>query len=518
MASIAGGGGASALPIDYPYERPVEGKKKLHPTQFMLDLVSEGTKETSGKHVLADYMKREPGYDLSFSAAWFQHINSAPATNPLKLFGVFTKIHELAMSHITAKMSEIEKGEYNDSKDKGHSFCLGVGPNSDLEGVVDLIKQILFNEKRTLISFYTEEKSNRDYIDYGVMDGDFFQFNRRTNEHQKLFLKNRHSPEERVQKIVEIIKPLYEAGTIGEGTFPVRITSMYRSKNERSRKAFELMLEYFKSLKTDQSDSEKIENICLLCRELEQLHFFVDGNGRTVFIFANLLASWNNLPPFYPTNMCIFDANSLPKMVKEVTEGQERFEKMFGTKDEFNQNLKVYKETVENLTTLISTKFSKIKSVMTALSERNFNLLLRQSVPIEETIDLLKFLLQNRSSLNIDLNSAGQTSGTATTIAKKVGNEEAIKLLVVETLSDLISTKFAKIKSIVTALKERNFNLLLRQSAISEDKIELLKFLLENRSFLNIDLSSAGQTSGTAATIAKARGNEEACKLLEEAL
>jgi ankyrin repeat protein len=156
---------------------------------------------------------------------------------------------------------------------------------------------------------------------------------------------------------------------------------------------------------------------------------FADGNGRTVFIFANLLLSMNNLPPFYPNNMCIFDANSMPRMVREVIEGQKRFRAMFGTKEEFNHNLEAYKKAVENLSALILTKFTKIKSIVTALNERNFNLLLRQSAISEDRIELLKFLLENHSFLNIDPSSAGQTSGTALDIAKKHGNEEACRLL-----------------------------------------------------------------------------------------
>jgi hypothetical protein len=132
------------------------------------------------------------------------------------------------MGHITAKMSPKEKLEFQYSPQTGHSFCVGMGPNSDLEGIMDLAKQILFEGKRTCLALYTEEKSGRPYIDYGVMDGDFFQLNRRTDEHKKLFTKNQLSADKRVKEISKVIARIYNSGTIAEGSFPVRITSMYR--------------------------------------------------------------------------------------------------------------------------------------------------------------------------------------------------------------------------------------------------------------------------------------------------
>ncbi len=419
MANIAGGG-AKPLQASYEDVARFEGRGRLHPTQFMLDLIPEGTKgETSAEYSLQKYMTREPGYDSSFAISWLGVINLDPVTKPSELLEVFTKIHKVAMHHIKP---------LDDSASVEHSYCVGMGPNSDFEGIMDLVKQILFHEKKVLLSFYTEEKSSSPYIDYGVMHGDFFQLNKRTGVHTKLFTTPM-LPNKRVEVISKIIKPIYSVGTIGDGNFPVRIRSLYRDKSSMTKKAIELMTGYLKSTEEIQTKQEIIEKICLLCRELEQLHYFPDGNGRTVFILANTLLSWNGLKPFYPTNTCIFDANSLVRMVKEVSEGQKRFTKMFGTKDQFNENLTTYKQKVTNLNSLITNKFLKIESIVKAFQERDFNLLLRLSSISVKYLELLQFLLENQRYLPIDIHSAGASSGSAMDIARTRGNAKAIEFL-----------------------------------------------------------------------------------------
>ena len=131
------------------------------------------------------------------------------------------------------------------------------------------------------------------------------------------------------------------------------------------------------------------------------------------------------MAPFYPNNMCVFDANSVNTMVKEVVEGQERFSSMFGTNEELTENLKEYKFTVESL----KTKYSKFNDLMKTIKDRNFNLLLRQAATIKNSTELLEYLLKNMHILNIDINSKGQKSGTALDVAINQGNGPAEKLL-----------------------------------------------------------------------------------------
>lgn len=80
--------------------------------------------------------------------------------------------------------------------------------------------------------------------------------------------------------------------------------------------------------------------------------------------------------------------------------------------------------------------------------------------------------------------------------------------------------KRVNIEALNKSFNERNFSLLLRQSASNSKKeyIDLLKYLLDNAANLGIDIHAKGQTSGTALDVATKRKNEEAITLLTNAL
>jgi hypothetical protein len=287
------------------------------------------------------------------------------------------------------------------------------------------VKQILFEGKKTSITFYQEKQGNESDFIYAIEYGQFYKRYLDREEITIPFEKSKEpSPEKWIEKILETIKPLYDVGTVGEKQlFPVRIVSLYSTQLVRSEKALMLIQNYLDSIKKAQNNEDKINTICYLCRELAQLAMFANGNARAIFIFANLLLSMNGLPPFYPTNTWIFDANSMTRMVAEVTEGQKRFSRMFGTKEEFNKDLELY-VTTEKLSELISTKFPEIKPINTSFKERDFNLLLRQSAEKETTLELYKFLVENRVILNIDLSYAGSIFVKALDIAGKYGDNK----------------------------------------------------------------------------------------------
>jgi hypothetical protein len=67
--------------------------------------------------------------------------------------------------------------------------------------------------------------------------------------------------------------------------------------------------------------------------------------------------------------------------------------------------------------------------LLQTVTKRDFNLLLRQSSTDPVLINLLQYLLQHRFSLDIDLESRGNTSGTAMDVAFKYKNQKAIDLL-----------------------------------------------------------------------------------------
>jgi Fic/DOC family len=396
-----------------------------HCTQFMLDFVAcEAKKETNS---FQDYMKREDNYDLSFCEAWINHVNTKVIDDAEKLFEFFMKIQKTAMNHIELIGKTSQGKRYQSGIYIGNTYCVSNSLVSDLEGIKELVSQVWFDKKNTLVTVYSEKKLDGFHDIYFLNKDGFYNRNTKLKINTQIFSND--SSKESFEIILNTIQKYYDVGLLEGGFSPLRIQPLYDSKESKKAKAVELFNNYLISIKNLELNEEKILKICDLCRELEQLHLFYDGNGRSVFILANLLACWNNLNPFYPKNMCIFDANSLRTMVQEVTEGQERFTSLFGSKEQFTRDLNEYKIKVEILTGFAKEKFSKFDVIMKSVKERNFNLLLRQAVSSKNTKELLEFLLQNLSPLNIDINSKGEKSGTAMDIAVKNKNEEAIKLL-----------------------------------------------------------------------------------------
>lgn len=85
----------------------------------------------------------------------------------------------------------------------------------------------------------------------------------------------------------------------------------------------------------------------------------------------------------------------------------------------------------------------------------------------------------------------------------------------VEKLNEITADYISEFKVIKTSLDERNFNLLLRQSAFNNKLISLLKFLLDHSSPLKIDPASKGK-KGNALEIATKSKNAEAIEQLQK--
>lgn len=376
-----------------------------------------------------DYMKREDNYDLSCCDAWINYITTEQIDDAEKLFELFLKIQSTAMQHFERIGKTREGGTYPSGIYVGGSYCVSNHLVSDLEGIKELVSQIWFDKKNTLLTVYSEKKADGFHDIYLLANDGFYKRNPKLDRNFKIFSND--SSQETFNKIFQVIQTHYDIGLLPGGFSPLRIQSTYANKESKQEKAITLFRDYLISIKDLDSNEEKISKICYLCRELEQLLLFYDGSGRSVFILANLLARWRGLTPFYPLNICIFDANSLKTMVRELMAGQKRFAMMFGSQHQFTKNLNEYKITVQNLVELTNAKFSQSDAIaiMKFVKARNFNLLLRQSAARKNAKELLAFLLQNLSSLNIDINSKGEKSGTALEVAIKSGNKEAISLL-----------------------------------------------------------------------------------------
>lgn len=388
--------------------------KLPHCTQFLLDYVS-----TQKENTLQDYNKREADYDLNFIKTWENFIYTKALDCPEKMLELFLKIQETAMNHIKS-MGITEQGEkYQSGIVTKNLFGVSNGPNSNWKGIQELAEKIWFDKKPLQITAHTE--NDKCYVLY--KDG-FALYDSKKAELIKNLYKN-DSSEKTLKNILITIKKCYDQGVSKEGDDPITINCILQEVHDKKYLAIEIFSNYLEAIQKAESAKAKIEIILRLATELEQIHLFHDGNGRSVFILVNILLLQNGLDPTYPKNMCMFDANSLKTMVNEVVEGQKRFKTMFGDVEKLTKNLKDYRITVEKLLD----KYSTYKDLMNSIKERNFNLLLRQVAALKDSTELLKFLLENLEILNIDINSKSKKSGTAMKIAIKNKNKEAIELL-----------------------------------------------------------------------------------------
>ncbi len=83
-------------------------------------------------------------------------------------------------------------------------------------------------------------------------------------------------------------------------------------------------------------------------------------------------------------------------------------------------------------------------------------------------------------------------------------------------LGQLIGLPTLKNKNLTASLKNENFNLMLRLSAVHEKFLRLTRFLLTYRALLKIDIRSKGKKSGTALDVATKKNNKKAAMLLKQ--
>jgi Fic/DOC family len=390
-----------------------------HPTQFLIDLEDMGGK---GKPcTLKSFMEREKNYDLAFCKAWKVFIINAdtPLPDSNAFLHLLDTIQSAALSHLSEFKTEkeLQTLQGRACKEEGFNyFCLS-SQCSDRGGVQDLINKIFSGENLELHI----RKINKDY--FILNNKKFTKKNMLLNEAETIFFKTDNAKNYIMNTILSFYRDM--------GTKEIRYILVVNQTmgRQRQEKALEIIDLYFKKIREAESEEDKIKIVAFAMRDLLQLHLYWDGNGRSLYILANLLLHQNGLPLFYPTNMCLFDANSIKKIVEEIKEGQKRFKFFFGNKTMLTQGLELYSKTVQKLQTLVKAQFSSFPKISNSLSERNFNLLLRQSSSDKEFFLLLKFLLKHSKELGIDIASFGEKSGTALDVAKKFNNEEGIGLL-----------------------------------------------------------------------------------------
>lgn len=407
--------------------------RRIHPTYFLMDfeLPKERDQET-----LIDYVKREPNYDLAFCQAWgaFKLFKDEPVHRPYELLDIIDAIQEKALNHVS--------NFFRCRADEMH-FGLGRSWNCDVEGLKALIFDIWINQidlKMMIIDTETKPKWSFQNESLGVKFANkyilskkkfVFIDNKSGNVTRKILAKNGSDRSETLVNIERDIVELYEDEKQWKNTglnYTPFVLISKKNSLEKDKKARQIFEDYFKEIPKASSDEEKIRVIVKALRSLMLLHLYRDGNGRTLFILTNLLLYQNQLKLTQLKNMCLFEGFSIDRLVREVIEGQDRFEKHFSNEKELSTGLKEYKKAVLQIKQL-KKKSSLSNSTKTSFKERDFNSLFRKLAKGKENIELLQFLIDHAAQLNIDLFSKGLRSGNALDVAIKYENKEAIVLL-----------------------------------------------------------------------------------------
>lgn len=404
--------------------------KITHPLYFLMDFCGHDGKQD----ILQNYIKREPNYDLAFCSTWQlafgdssnqKHFEMAPDKEYF-LVDFLNAIQDKSLSHLPA-MREVAVGErigYQRIHGRAEHFNyygLVKDRTTDEAGVKELIEGILsgqkqgFNELRIVLEEMDCQLVLKEDGLY-VLDDNV--------DLKKLDLTS--------QEVIDAVLKEYHKGACSNQQDRLCVI-IRKSLEERMARERGIFSNFLADMKKAETDETKIKTIALVIRDLMQLHLYWDGNGRSLFLFANWLLHTHHLPLFYPTNMCVFDANSIDKMYKEIIEGQQRFTDSFGTKDELTEGLNTYRTLILDLEKLIYTQALPTKELSilnTSFAKRELNLLFRQLTTNTNTIGILKFLLDNADALHVNIFEKGKASGKdALDVAKEHHNEAAIELL-----------------------------------------------------------------------------------------
>lgn len=463
-----------------------------HPTLFMVDQIEPHS--IGGFYLRGSFQcfsKREPGYDTTFYKAFkycFGQKNSLYHSAE-ELFIAFGDIHDIAIKH---------RGEkYRGSYQFHQMFDLVDGPTCNLDGVKELVQKIWIKKIPTQLMLQSGPDENISLLPEGC-----FRVTKEGQNDRVDTLYSEHDP----VSLERVYEEWIEAFQNKKRLFVFNQTP----QAERFRLIANAANTYLNSLKSS-APAEKqtiIRAIATFMQDLMQLHYFNDGNGRACYLFANLLMLQNGLPPFYPDNMCLFDANSVEEMVFQINKGMKTFTEKFDSIEHLETSLSKYYQTVEALKELVHHKAPSIDKNLT--KQRRFEHLLRKVAKNSDYLDVVAFLIRNAFSLGIDLFARGDKSGkTALESAIQFKNQEAEALL-----SCCLSEKSEELQAL--ALKhhileeiEEAFPQALFLKSIQEELREVFVFLLENASFFDLDLKHALEC-------AKESKNEAAVSLIEE--
>jgi hypothetical protein len=397
--------------------------QRLHFSQFMINQIPVAFDASQD---MSDFVEKEPEYDLAFCKSWeFASLLPAEAFSTGKNFlESLDKIQDLALSHLPEKLYlDDEKQQFIFLRGRA-SFINGYGlaknTCSDDNGILDIIDKIIY-EKRNLRLHCILDMPESRY----VLSGDGFKSIKFGFE--RLAIGRRD--ERWIYRIKMKFLKWYNKGFLSDGSDRIFIEKR-ASKEEREKEALAYIHQFLRKMNRALLPIEKIRNIAILIRDLMQIHLYFDGNGRALYILSNILLNHYNLPLFYPKNMCLFDGNSVEKMVEEILIGQQTFKAHFKDKAELTKNLKNYAQVISELGREISEKYSEYPSLAMAFKQRNLNLVFRKLAATKKALPLLKYMTRNITVLGIDPTVRGLSSGTALDVAIKFSNTKAIPILI----------------------------------------------------------------------------------------
>lgn len=397
-----------------------------HPTLIAIDY---GDAIHEGK-MIPEFVKNETDYDIAFCKAWAiaQNAKERDFSKADKLLNLLDRIQAAALSHLPVNL-KVERciQRLNGRVTNQNYFGLLPNFNSDEKGVRDLMAKMFFAKDNT--SHLIVKTGDPMYPSYRLSSNKLVILEKGVETNEREVLLEAQDKKEQYEEICDTLLPFYRRGLTDSGHDPL-VLHINMSKRDREIKAKQIIGNYLNTIKSAANDKDKITTIAILIKDLTQLHLYYDGNGRSLYILANRLFQHHQLPLTYPQSMCVFEGNSIETMLKEVQEGQERFTSYFGSNTRLTNGLRDYKEKIEELEVL-TTRFSNNDELKAIVKSRKLDILLRKSASSSDalSLQLLKFLIDNAATLNLDIRAKGRTSGNALDVAAKHGNQQAVVLL-----------------------------------------------------------------------------------------
>ncbi len=119
-----------------------------------------------------------------------------------------------------------------------------------------------------------------------------------------------------------------------------------------------------------------------------------------------------------------------------INDTKEIFNSLYGIQSGKGKNHR----STDELNNLMASTYPNELTLKQSIAKRDYNLLLRQSATDPKYLKLLEFLLDNKSSLKIDISARGKNSGTAQDIAEKCKNQQAVLLLTKSSFTSMFSS------------------------------------------------------------------------------